>query len=371
MIREIELLEKPTKLHLELSRENITLLDTTHKKIMNVYSHYYYYEARNNCTKEQLKRINKEAVKELEELTEDILDKLYDEFIPNAKCTLSKVFYYKLVGDYQTYIAKFLPESDSLIKKSGHWALRFALQTALLEISPAHPLLLATVHSVAHYHLTLEQANREGCRLLLKALHDASEALPTMKDHLLKETSNIYKWILEIYCQHYKEKIEEEEVKQREIARIQKVNRDREMLMERQMEDFDQLKISLILEEERRKEIKEHMERLRVLLERKKYLEELTAREERRRVNQIVEEDEEKTKKEKLKKILFMPGEQNMTLKLSTCGNNSFENGSLLKHHVIDNSKGKTDEKRNYDSVKQSNSKFNKTKCHNIKQPKC
>ena len=86
----------------------------------------------------------------------DILKVLDDHLIPGAQAGESKVFYYKMKGDYHRYLAEFA--TGDVRKESSekaHQAYKSATDIASTELAPTHPIRLglALNYSVFNYEI--------------------------------------------------------------------------------------------------------------------------------------------------------------------------------------------------------------------------
>jgi 14-3-3 protein epsilon len=103
---------------------------------------------------EQARSYKAKIEKELEDICQDVLDVLTDDLLPRAETGESKVFYYKMKGDYHRYMAEIAAgDKRKDAATAAHDAYRRATDVAQTELSPTHPIRLglALNFSVFYY----------------------------------------------------------------------------------------------------------------------------------------------------------------------------------------------------------------------------
>jgi len=79
--------------------------------------------------------------KELRDICQDILDVLDKHLIPSSTTGESKVFYYKMKGDYHRYLAEFATGNDRKeAAENSLVAYKAASDIAMTELPPTHPI---------------------------------------------------------------------------------------------------------------------------------------------------------------------------------------------------------------------------------------
>ena len=79
--------------------------------------------------------------KELKDICSDILSVLEKHLIPSATSGESKVFYYKMKGDYHRYLAEFAQGNDKKeAAENSLMAYKAASDIAMTELPPTHPI---------------------------------------------------------------------------------------------------------------------------------------------------------------------------------------------------------------------------------------
>lgn len=130
--------------------------------------------------------------KELATICQEILGLLDEYLIPAASLPESKVFYYKMKGDYYRYIAEFSSEE----KKSeptarAKEAYEEATRIATAELLPTHPIRLglALNYSVFYYEIVGEPS--EACQLARRAFDDAISELDNVSEESYRDSTLI------------------------------------------------------------------------------------------------------------------------------------------------------------------------------------
>lgn len=105
---------------------------------------------------EMIKNYRAQVEKELRDICSDILDVLDKHLIPCATTGESKVFYYKMKGDYHRYLAEFATGNDRKeAAENSLVAYKAASDIAMTDLPPTHPIRLglALNFSVFYYEI--------------------------------------------------------------------------------------------------------------------------------------------------------------------------------------------------------------------------
>lgn len=90
-----------------------------------------------------IKNYRGQVEKELNEICSDILNVLDKHLIPSASTGESKVFYYKMKGDYHRYLAEFATGSERKeAAENSLVAYKAASDIAMTDLPPTHPIRL-------------------------------------------------------------------------------------------------------------------------------------------------------------------------------------------------------------------------------------
>eukprot|EP01068_Selenidium_serpulae_P004561 Selendium_serpulae@DN3635_c0_g1_i1.p1 len=130
--------------------------------------------------------------KELHQICTDILS-LLDEFLIKAATNPeSRVFYYKMKGDYFRYISEFSPEGmkDEPAKKAQE-AYESATQTASQDLTPTHPIRLGLALNFSVFYYEILNTPELACKMAQQAFDDAISELDNVSEESYKDSTLI------------------------------------------------------------------------------------------------------------------------------------------------------------------------------------
>jgi len=129
---------------------------------------------------------------ELSEICNDILKLLDENLIPSASTHESKVFYYKMKGDYHRYLAEFATgarraeASDNSLQ-----AYKAASEIAEKDLPPTHPIRLGLALNFSVFYYEIASSPDSACRLAKKAFDDAIADLDSLPEDSYKDSTLI------------------------------------------------------------------------------------------------------------------------------------------------------------------------------------
>lgn len=129
---------------------------------------------------------------ELAKVCEDILSVLDKHLIPSAASGESKVFYYKMKGDYHRYLAEFATgetRKDSADKSLE--AYKAASDVATAELAPTHPIRLGLALNFSVFYYEILNSPDRACHLAKQAFDDAIAELDTLSEESYKDSTLI------------------------------------------------------------------------------------------------------------------------------------------------------------------------------------
>lgn len=129
--------------------------------------------------------------KELGEICQHILSVLDENVIPKASTVESKVFYYKMKGDYQRYNAEFASGEDR--NKAAEASLHaYKEATKIAEGLPAtHPIRLGLALNFSVFYYEILNSPQRACELAEKAFSGALNGLETLSEESYKDSTLI------------------------------------------------------------------------------------------------------------------------------------------------------------------------------------
>jgi len=130
--------------------------------------------------------------KELREICQDILDVLDKHLIPSSTTGESKVFYYKMKGDYHRYLAEFATGNDRKeAAENSLVAYKAASDIAMTELPPTHPIRLGLALNFSVFYYEILNSPDRACRLAKAAFDDAIAELDTLSEESYKDSTLI------------------------------------------------------------------------------------------------------------------------------------------------------------------------------------
>merc|ERR1711939_331922 len=129
---------------------------------------------------------------ELANICNDVLTVLDRHLVPSSTTGESKVFYYKMKGDYQRYLAEF--STGSQRKESAENALtayKSASEIANTELPPTHPIRLGLALNFSVFYYEILNSPDRACQLAKSAFDDAIAELDTLSEESYKDSTLI------------------------------------------------------------------------------------------------------------------------------------------------------------------------------------
>jgi len=130
--------------------------------------------------------------KELKEICADILKLIDKHLIPHASTGESKVFYYKMKGDYYRYLAEFATSNDRKdAAENSLVAYKAASDISTSELVPTHPIRLGLALNFSVFYYEILNSPDRACRLAKAAFDDAIAELDTLNEESYKDSTLI------------------------------------------------------------------------------------------------------------------------------------------------------------------------------------
>lgn len=129
---------------------------------------------------------------ELNTICKDILEILDKNLIVSAQSGESKVFYYKMKGDYHRYLAEFSDENDR--KDAAQLSLdayKEATDVAVTDLTPTHPIRLGLALNFSVFYYEIFNSPDSACDLAKKAFDDAIAELDSLSEDSYKDSTLI------------------------------------------------------------------------------------------------------------------------------------------------------------------------------------
>lgn len=197
----VEYMKKVAQMNIELSVEERNLLSVAYKNIVGarrsswrvVSSIEQKEESRGNDAKVQkIKEYITCVEGELDKICGDILELIDTNLIPNASSSESKVFYYKMKGDYYRYIGEYtVGDKRKEVGDNSLKAYQAASEIAEKELAPTHPIRLGLALNFSVFYYEILNDSDSACKLAKKAFDDAIADLDSLPEDSYKDSTLI------------------------------------------------------------------------------------------------------------------------------------------------------------------------------------
>jgi 14-3-3 protein epsilon len=197
----VDSMKKVGKLGLELTVEERNLLSVAYKNVVGarraswrIISSIEQKEENkgNEGHVKKIKEYRAKIEKELADICNDILDVIDSHLIPGSTTGESKVFYYKMKGDYHRYLAEFAAGDHR--KEAAEKALtsyKGASDIAITELPPTHPIRLGLALNFSVFYYDILNSPERACHLAKQAFDDAIAELDTLSEDCYKDSTLI------------------------------------------------------------------------------------------------------------------------------------------------------------------------------------
>eukprot|EP00922_Rhytidocystis_sp_ex-Travisia-forbesii_P006177 GHVS01008934.1.p1 GENE.GHVS01008934.1~~GHVS01008934.1.p1 ORF type:complete len:254 (+),score=41.46 GHVS01008934.1:481-1242(+) len=129
---------------------------------------------------------------ELNKICEDILKLLDDHLIKAATSSESKVFYYKMKGDYYRYISEFSGEHNKKdAADKAQESYEAATSIAQKELTSTHPIRLGLALNFSVFYYEIMSNPELACSMAQKAFDEAISELDTVSEESYKDSTLI------------------------------------------------------------------------------------------------------------------------------------------------------------------------------------
>jgi len=197
----VDAMKKVAALNVELTVEERNLLSVAYKNVIGARRAAWRIIASieqkekskgNEGNVEKIKVYAAKIDKELNDIVSDVMNVIDKHLIPHATGEESKVFYYKMKGDYYRYKAEFT--ADDARKEAAQKSLEGyteALKIAQEHLPTTNPIRLglALNFSVFYYEILNEQ--QKACELAKQAFDDAIAKLDDLSEDSYKDSTVI------------------------------------------------------------------------------------------------------------------------------------------------------------------------------------
>jgi 14-3-3 protein epsilon len=196
-----EFMKKVAQLNDELTSEERNLLSVAYKNVVGsrraslriISSIEQKEESRGkeeNLAK--AREFRKKVEKELSDICNDILHVLDTNLIPASHASESKVFYYKMKGDYHRYLAESASgENREAASKNALASYTSASEIAIKELPPTNPIRLGLALNFSVFYYEIMNSPDNAIQLAKQAFDSAIEQLDSLTDDSYKDSTLI------------------------------------------------------------------------------------------------------------------------------------------------------------------------------------
>jgi len=198
----VEAMKKVATMDVELTVEERNLLSVAYKNVIGarraswrIISSIEQKEESKNESKQkvdQMKEYRTKVEDELKKICDDILDVLQKHLIPSSTSGESKVFYYKMKGDYHRYLAEFATSAERKdAAENSLVAYKAASDVATTELPSTHPIRLGLALNFSVFYYEILNSPERACRLAKAAFDEAIAELDTLSEESYKDSTLI------------------------------------------------------------------------------------------------------------------------------------------------------------------------------------
>jgi len=197
----VDYMKKVGKMNVELTVEERNLLSVAYKNVVGarraswriVSSIEQKEDSKGNTTHvTRIKEYRTKIEKELADICLDILKLLDEHLISSATTGESKVFYYKMKGDYHRYLAEFANGNERKdAAQNSLAAYKQASEIASTELAPTHPIRLGLALNFSVFYYEILNSPDRACQLAKSAFDDAIQELDSVPEDSYKDTTLI------------------------------------------------------------------------------------------------------------------------------------------------------------------------------------
>eukprot|EP00271_Cylindrocystis_brebissonii_P006066 TRINITY_DN1861_c0_g1_i1.p1 TRINITY_DN1861_c0_g1~~TRINITY_DN1861_c0_g1_i1.p1 ORF type:complete len:252 (-),score=61.57 TRINITY_DN1861_c0_g1_i1:1261-2016(-) len=197
----VESMKSLAKLDIELTVEERNLLSVGYKNVIGarraswrILSSIEQKEESkgNEAHVQSIRKYRQKVEDELDRICLDILNIIDNNLLPSSNTGESKVFYYKMKGDYHRYLAEFkTAEGRKDSSEKSLEAYKAASEVAAGHLAPTHPIRLGLALNFSVFHYEILNNPEQACHLAKQAFDDAIAELDTLSEESYKDSTLI------------------------------------------------------------------------------------------------------------------------------------------------------------------------------------
>eukprot|EP00270_Netrium_digitus_P012116 TRINITY_DN390_c0_g1_i1.p1 TRINITY_DN390_c0_g1~~TRINITY_DN390_c0_g1_i1.p1 ORF type:complete len:271 (+),score=73.84 TRINITY_DN390_c0_g1_i1:57-815(+) len=197
----VDAMKTVAKLDVELTVEERNLLSVGYKNVIG--ARRASWRIMSSIEQKEESKGNEEHVRAIKEyrgkveaelsgICSDILNIIDANLIPSSNTGESKVFYYKMKGDYYRYLAEFKSGADR--KEAAEQSLKAyqaASEVASVELAPTHPIRLGLALNFSVFYYEILNSPEKACQLAKQAFDEAIAELDGLNEESYKDSTLI------------------------------------------------------------------------------------------------------------------------------------------------------------------------------------
>lgn len=148
---------------------------------------------RNHMTNKSLAADYRQKVEnELNKICQEILTLLSDKLLPRTTDSESRVFYFKMKGDYYRYISEFSNEEGKKASaEQAEESYKRATETAEAELPSTHPIRLGLALNYSVFYYEILNQPQKACEMAKLAFDDAITEFDSVSEDSYKDSTLI------------------------------------------------------------------------------------------------------------------------------------------------------------------------------------
>lgn len=177
-----------------LTNEERNLLSVAYKNVVGSHRNAWRmisHKMEQNMNEGVVTSYQKKIEEELQGVCNKVLDLLQDHLIPNASDHESKVFYYKMRGDYYRYLAEVAKDDRKDISGKASTAYNQAFAICQEEMNATHPIRLGLALNYSVFLYEILESPEGACNMAQQALDEASKELDSLSEDTYKDSTLI------------------------------------------------------------------------------------------------------------------------------------------------------------------------------------
>jgi len=197
----VDAMKRVAALNVELTVEERNLLSVAYKNVIGarraswrIISSIEQKEENKGNEKHvsRIKEYRTKVEKELSGICHDILEVLDKHLIATATTGESKVFYYKMNGDYFRYLAEFAAaDARKSAAENSLIAYKQASDIAVTDLAPTHPIRLGLALNFSVFYYEILNSPDRACQLAKQAFDEAISELDSLSEDSYKDSTLI------------------------------------------------------------------------------------------------------------------------------------------------------------------------------------